>query len=119
MTRQGELRSRVRELTRPTDRLGHASKNPAHHSRGPTASRSQATTVIGKAYRSAIANRLAERLNMTCGRMIASKPLCEAGNRVVERPDIPEGMRKHRAALERGHDLKSSRFPFGAADPPR
>jgi hypothetical protein len=39
---------------------------------GPTAKRSQATTVIGKAYRFAIANWLAERLNMTCRRMSAS-----------------------------------------------
>jgi hypothetical protein len=49
--------------------------------------------------------------------MIASSR--EAGNRLVKRPDISEGTGKHRAALERGHDLKSSRIPFGAADPPR
>jgi hypothetical protein len=43
-------------------------KPPAPDSRGPTASRSQATTVIGKVYRFAIANGLAERLNTTCRR---------------------------------------------------
>ena len=45
------------------------------------------------------------------------RPLCEAGNRLVESPDIPVGTRKHHTALECSHDVKGSRFRFGAADP--
>ena len=86
---------------------------------GPTAKRSQATAVIGKAYRFAIANWLAERLNLTCRRMSAKWPLCEAGNRLVESPDILVGTRKHHTTLECSHNVKGSHFPFGAADPSR
>ena len=92
-------------------------KHPAHYSRGPTAKRSQATAVIGKAYRFAIANWLAERLKYDLSKDERERPLCEAGNRLVESPDIPVGTRKHHTALECSHDVKGSRFRFGAADP--
>ena len=47
------------------------------------------------------------------------RPLCEAGNRLVESLDIPVGASKHHTALECSHDVKSSRFRVGsAADPP-
>ena len=45
------------------------------------------------------------------------RPLCEAGNRLVESPDILVGTRKHHTTLECSHDVKGSRFRFGAADP--
>ena len=45
------------------------------------------------------------------------RPLCDAGNRLIESPDIPIGARKHHPALKCSHDVKSSRFRFGAADP--
>jgi hypothetical protein len=45
------------------------------------------------------------------------RPLCEAGNRLVESPDIPVGTRKHHTALECSHDVKGSRFRCAAADP--
>ena len=84
---------------------------------GPTAKRSQATAVIGKAYRFAIANWLAESLKYDLSKDERERPLCEAGNRLVESPDIPVGTRKHHTALECSHDVKGSRFRFGAADP--
>jgi hypothetical protein len=45
------------------------------------------------------------------------RPLSEAGNRLVESRDIPVGARKHHTAFECSHDVKCSRFRFGAADP--
>src|SRR5579872_5362954 len=41
----------------------------------------------------------------------------EAGNRLVESPDISVCARKHHTALECSHDVKCSRFCFGATDP--
>ena len=83
----------------------------------PQRSASQATAVIGKAYRFAIANWLAERLKYDLSKDERERPLCEAGNRLVESPDIPVDTRKHHTALECSHDVKGSRFRFGAADP--
>ena len=79
--------------------------------------RSQATAVIGKAYRFAIANSARRAPQYDLSKDERERPLCEAGNRLVESPDIPVGTREHHTALERSHDVKGSRFRFGAADP--